>query len=46
MTLGPPLWATGSWAVDAWADVTWALTYVISWFVGLMTQRTLTGAGM
>lgn len=23
MTLGPPLWATGSWAVDAWADGTW-----------------------
>jgi hypothetical protein len=24
VTLGPPLWATGSWAVDAWADGTWA----------------------
>lgn len=24
MTLGPPLWATGSWATNAWADGTWA----------------------
>jgi hypothetical protein len=24
MTLGPPLWATGSWAADAWADGSWA----------------------
>ena len=47
MTLGPPLWATGSWAVDCWADGTWAETYeAIVWFVGLCTQRTLTGAGM
>lgn len=26
MTLGPPLWATGSWAANAWANGTWATT--------------------
>jgi hypothetical protein len=29
MTLGPPLWATGSWATDAWADGTWATSVVV-----------------
>jgi hypothetical protein len=24
MTLGPPLWATGSWATDAWANGSWS----------------------
>lgn len=23
LTLGPPTWATGSWATDAWADGSW-----------------------
>jgi hypothetical protein len=47
MTLGPPLWATGSWATDAWANGTWAMVYAgIAWFVGLTTQRLMTGTGM
>lgn len=30
LTLGPPTWATGSWATDAWADGSWDVDAVVS----------------
>jgi hypothetical protein len=37
MTLGPPLWATGSWATDAWANGTWAEDVVVVTAFGDLT---------
>jgi hypothetical protein len=37
MTLGPPLWATGTWAADAWADGTWSTTAAPAEFGDLTT---------
>ena len=50
MTLGPPLWATGSWATNAWADGTWATSVTIPTAFGDLTtlfvgyERTLAAA--
>jgi hypothetical protein len=30
VTLGPPLWGTGTWAVNAWANGSWATSVVVS----------------
>jgi hypothetical protein len=37
VTLGPPLWATGSWATDAWANGSWATSITVPTTFGDLT---------